>query len=162
MTIMSTVRRFLPVREAEAHCDIPCGIYDPIQAKIAAQTVVKMVMRIQTLAEQASSDMTTEQLTAARNTGMRYIAVKEEHAQVVKNELDILWHDYFNPTHLEKYPDLHTAFWNANKLAGANKQNVNLESAQQLVEAVDAIAEMFWATKGVEYSDPNAAVRFGS
>ena len=88
--------------------------------------------------------------------------MKEEHAQQVKKELDILWHDYFRPDHLETYPDLHTTFWNANKLASQNKQSVNKEAAQQLVDTVDRIAETFWTTKGVTYSDPVAEARFGT
>ncbi len=154
MTLKSALRRLLRVQEASAHCDIPCGIYDPISAKIAAQTVLKMVMRIQGL--DAGDDR-----AAYQNTLSRYITVKEQHAALCKDELDILWHDYFRPDHLESYPDLHDKFWNAAKLAGANKQNVNLESAQNLVAAVDDIATIYWATKGVDYSDPVADVRFG-
>ena len=96
------------------------------------------------------------------NSVARYIAVKEEHAQGVKSELNILWSDYFKPEHLADYPNLHELFWNANKLAGANKQGVSSSSAKELVEAVDEIAKIFWATKGVDYSDPNADVRFGA
>ena len=96
------------------------------------------------------------------NSMARYIAVKEEHAQIVKNELNILWSDYFKPEHLEKYPDLHDLFWNANKLAGSNKQNVSSDSAKSLVETVDKIAKIFWATKGVDYTDPVEKIRFGA
>ena len=155
MKIQTLAHRLNPVRSVDAHCDIPCGIYDPISAKIAAQTVLKMVMRINSL--DAPGDM-----ASYANSVGRYIAVKEEHAQVVKDELDILWHDYFKPEHTETYPDLHTTFWDATKLAGLNKQSVDEDAAQQLVDSVDKIAEIFWATKGVEYSDPNAGVRFGT
>ena len=86
----------------------------------------------------------------------------EPYAQAVKNELNILWADYFKPEHVADHPNLHELFWNANKLAGANKQGVSSDSAKQLVEAVDQIAEIFWATKGVTYSDPNADVRYGA
>jgi nickel superoxide dismutase len=96
------------------------------------------------------------------NAIARLIHVKEEHAQKVKDELNILWADYFKPEHLEKYPDLHELFWNANKLAGANKQAVNSESAKKLVESVDEIAKIFWATKGVDYNDSVADIRFGA
>ena len=161
MSCMSTIKPWWPIHEVAAHCDIPCGIYDPISAKIAAQTVQKMALRIGAL-EQPGAGAPAADRAAYVNTLARYIAVKEEHAQLVKKELDILWHDYFNPTHLETYPDLHTTVWQANKLAAANKQSVNLDSAKQLVEAVDKIAETFWATKGVTYSDPNADVRFGT
>ena len=147
----------LIAQKAEAHCDIPCGIYDPISAKIAAQTVQKMVLRIQALEQ---PDPTSIQEHTHKLS--RYIAVKEEHAEIVKKELRILWADYFNPTHLEAHPDLHTTFWNAEKLAGRNRQNVDMEAAQELVAAVDSISEVFWATKNATYSDPNSAVRYGS
>ena len=161
MKLASVLRSLWPVYEAEAHCDIPCGIYDPISAKIGAQTVLKMVMRLQAMEPPSPSSSADERRTSF-NTANRYVVVKEEHAQLVKKELDILWHDYFRPDHLEKYPDLHTMFWEANKLAGKNKQSVDLDAAKQLVSCVDTIAEIFWATKGVTYSDPNADVRFGT
>ena len=160
MSVKSVIRRVWPVHYADAHCDIPCGIYDPITAKIAAQTVLKMVMRITAL-EGSTASSADERQAYANNIG-RYIIVKEEHATLAKKELDILWHDYFRPEHLEKYPDLHTMVWNATKLASANKQGINLDSAKKLVDAVDEIATIFWSTKGVEYSDPNAAVRLGT
>ena len=96
------------------------------------------------------------------NSVVRFVHVKEEHAQKVKEELNILWADYFKPEHLEKYPNLHELFWNANKLAGANKQSVSSDSAKKLVQSVDEIATIFWATKGVEYNDSVADIRFGS
>ncbi len=152
---MTILKHLWPINEIEAHCDIPCGIYDPISAKIAAQTVLKMVMRIQ-----AAPPIEKEASTS--NSVSRYITVKEEHAQLVKQELDILWHDYFRPDHLEKYPDLHTRFWNATKLASKNKQSVDIDAATQLVDAVDSIAETYWATKGITYSDPVSDTRFGT
>ena len=155
MNILAILQKCIPVRFAEAHCDIPCGIYDPISAKIAAQTVLKMAIRMEAV-ELPPKDISTP------NSMARYIAVKEEHAQLVKNELNILWSDYFKPEHLEKYPDLHDLFWNANKLAGSNKQNVSSDSAKSLVETVDKIAKIFWATKGVDYTDPVEKIRFGA
>lgn len=152
--MIETLRRFIPIREVHAHCDIPCGIYDPIAAKIAAQTVLKMVMRIEAI----GGDMNT----AAGNSFARYVAVKEEHAELCKRELNILANDYFKPEHFEAHPDLPGKVWNAAKLASTNKQNVDKESAEALVAAVDEIATIFWATKGVEYSDPVASVRFGT
>jgi nickel superoxide dismutase len=154
-SLFAAINRVLPAEVAYAHCDIPCGIYDPIQAKIASQTVQKMVLRIQALQE-------GDDHVAYANTMSRYIAVKEQHADLCKKELDILWHDYFNPTHLEKYPDIHTKFWQANKLAARNKQNVDMAAAQELVGTVDEIATIFWATKNVDYKDEVAQVRFGT
>ena len=161
MKHVSTIKRWWTIREAHAHCDIPCGIYDPVAAKIAAQTVLKMVMRIQAM-DPPGPGTSAEDQRGAANSFFRYVTVKEEHAQLVKSELDCLWHDYFRPDHLEKYPDLHTTFWQATKLATQNKQSVNMDAARQLVESVDKIAEIFWATKGVTYSDPVAEVRFGT
>ena len=144
-------------RDVQAHCDVPCGIYDPVSAKIAAQTVLKMAVRLEAVDfSSGPGDVSVP------NSVARYIAVKEEHAQGVKSELNILWSDYFKPEHLTDHPNLHELFWNANKLAGANKQGVSSSSAKELVEAVDEIAKIFWATKGVDYSDPNADVRFGA
>ena len=142
--------------DVQAHCDVPCGIYDPISAKIAAQTGLKMAVRLE------AADLSQGGDISVPNSVARYIAVKEEHAQGVKSELNILWSDYFKPEHLADHPNLHELFWNANKLAGANKQGVSSSSAKELVEAVDEIAKIFWATKGVDYSDPNADVRFGA
>lgn len=153
--IVNMIKQIFRIKQAYAHCDIPCGIYDPVSAKIAAQTVLKMVMRIEAL------DHSSEN-TASQNSFARYVTVKEKHADLVKHEIDILWHDYFKPEHLESHPDLHTNIWEATKLASANKQGVDLDLAKDLVKAVDNIASIFWATKGVDYSDPNEAVRFGT
>ena len=155
MHLVSLMRRALTVSEVHAHCDIPCGIYDPIAAKIAAQTVQKMVMRIEAL-DDAACD------ASSGNSFSRYVAVKEEHAQHVKDEVSLLWSDYFKPEHVEKYPDLHEKVWNTLKLAGQCKQTVDMDASKQLVASVDEVAAIFWATKGVEYSDPVAEVRFGT
>lgn len=155
------VARSLPTERGFAHCDIPCGIYDPISAKIAAQTVQKMVMRIQGLAKPAPAD-SPEAWAAYENTLGRYVAVKEEHAQVCKKELLILWGDYFRPDHLEAHPDLHDTFWKATKLCSGNKQRVDLDAAKELVAAVDRVSEIFWSTKNTAWEDTVAAVRFGA
>ena len=153
--MIETLKRLIPVREVHAHCDIPCGIYDPIAAKIAAQTVLKMVVRIEAMDE---SDMSA----AAGNSFFRYVTVKEEHAELCKRELNILSNDYFKPEHHEAHPDLSSKILGAVKLASTNKQGVDKEAAESLVATVDEIATIFWATKGVEYSDPVASVRFGT
>jgi nickel superoxide dismutase len=157
----NAIKRLFPTRVAHAHCDIPCGIYDPISAKIAAQTVLKMVARINALA-MPSRDDGADAAAAYANTVSRYVTVKEHHADLCKKELDILWHDYFRPDHLEAHPDLHNVFWQANKLASRNKQNVDEEAARELVATVDRVAEVFWATKNVTYSDPVSDVRYGT
>ncbi len=133
-------RLLKPTTLAYAHCDIPCGIYDPTPAKIAADTVAKMVEKLNAL-PQGATDLAT------RNSTIRMVAVKEEHAQICKKELEILWSDYFKPEHLDKFPKLHDTFWKAAKLCSKNKQNVDTQAASELVAAVKEISDMFWATK---------------
>jgi nickel superoxide dismutase len=130
-----------------AHCDIPCGIYDPHAAQIAALTVLRMDQLITGM--EAPNLQDTASRSASINSASRYVKTKEEHAELCKKEIDILWHDYFRPEHLAKYPDLHTIIWNANKLASRNKQNVDIAAAEELLAATNRIAEIFWDTKGV-------------
>jgi nickel superoxide dismutase len=144
--LLRLIDRAAPPETVSAHCDIPCGIYDPHMAQIAALTVVRMNQLINNL----QWDMGNPQaMNAAGNSFGRYVRTKEEHAEACKKELNILWSDYFRPEHLEKYPDLHTTFWNANKLASRNKQNADLAAAEELLAATNRIAEIFWDTKGV-------------
>ena len=140
-TLLRLLDRLSPPETVSAHCDIPCGIYDPHAAQVAALTVLRMDQLIAGL-DKANADLAGMQLS-------RYTQTKEGHAEICKRELDILWHDYFRPEHLEKYPDLHTKFWNATKLASRCKQNVDLAAAEDLLKATHEIAEIFWATKNV-------------
>jgi len=133
-------RLLKPTTLAYAHCDIPCGIYDPTAAKIAADTVAKMVEKIGQL-DKTATDFTT------RGNFVRMITVKEQHAEICKKELQVLWSDYFKPEHVEKYPKLHDMFWKALKLASKNKQNVDAQAAADLQAAVKEISDVFWATK---------------
>jgi len=131
---------FTPVT-VHAHCDVPCGIYDPSGAVIAAKTVARMVELI----TQAEIGGPTDH--AARNKLVRCIAVKEEHAEKVKHEVQIIWSDYFKPEHLAKFPDLHDQVWKLLKLASKNKQNVDVAAAAELVAATEAFAATFAASK---------------
>ena len=157
---MFNLLAMLRVPRAHAHCDIPCGIYDPIAAKIAAQSVQKMVLRIQAL-ERPDAHADAGAFATYANTLARYVTVKEEHAEIVKKELTILWADYGWPN-LPADFDLHGTFNQALKLAGRCKQNVDMAACEELVATVDRVATAFWATKNVTYSDPNAAARYGS
>jgi nickel superoxide dismutase len=132
------VQALAPRTVAHAHCDIPCGIYDPAGAVLAAQTVAKMVDLIGTLDGNSAAD---------RNKFVRCVTVKEQHAELVKHEVQVIWSDYFKPEHLAANPDLHTKVWNLLKLAGKNKQNVDAEAAAQLQAAVKEFADIFWSTK---------------
>ena len=139
----SRFTKIFSINEVHAHCDIPCGIYDPHLAQVAAHSVIRMVQLIEAL-ENPNSNV------AVANSLSRYISVKEEHAELCKQEIRIIWAAYFKPEHVEKYPDLHEQVFNALKLGSAVRQSVDLESSQKLLAAVQKIAEIFWATKGVE------------
>src|SRR3989344_4227353 len=138
--ILSFLAKLLPTKTAYAHCDVPCGIYDPKVAQIAAATVLKMVQKINELPERGKSKNEDNAL-------IRMVWTKEEHARKCKDELLILWTDYFKPEHLQMFPNLHETFWKAAKLCSKNKQEVNVQLAQELVRAVDGIAEIFKKTK---------------
>lgn len=127
---------------AFAHCDIPCGIYSPWIATLAAKTVLTMVQKIKALARPGASAPDADAL-AYHNTLSRMVRVKEDHAELCKRELQILWSDYFKPEHLKTSPQLHETFWNALKLCSKNKQNIDEPSAKSLQEAVAGIAQMF-------------------
>jgi nickel superoxide dismutase len=129
-----------PTTPVHAHCDIPCGIYDPADAQLAARTVARMVELI------GQIDPNSHEI-ADQNKFVRLVHVKEEHAERVKREVQVIWSDYFKPEHLEAAPDLHTKVWNVLKLASKNKQNVDAEAAAQLEAAVKEFADIFWASK---------------
>tara|TARA_B100000029_G_scaffold512416_1_gene609031 strand:+ start:23898 stop:24341 length:444 start_codon:yes stop_codon:yes gene_type:complete len=127
-----------PSQVASAHCDGPCGVYDPASARIAAEAVLSMAKKLVAL---EGNDLATE------NTRSRYIAIKEEQAQVAKTELLILWTDYFKPPHLEANPEIHNIFWNAAKLCSQNKVDVSVDAAQALVDTCEQVHNIFWASK---------------
>jgi nickel superoxide dismutase len=135
-----------PSHIVHAHCDIPCGIYDPHGAEIAAKTVSKMVALISEAAATPGQGGQVE--LEARNKVIRCVKVKEEHAELCKRELQVLWSDYFKPEHLVQHADLHERFWKALKQAGKCKQSVDAVAAAELEAQVAAIADIFWATKG--------------
>ena len=139
---MSRLSRWLaPSTVVRAHCDLPCGVYDPEQARIEAESCYKIIEKMG-----ANSD-------AAFTT--RAIHIKEERADLVKHHLDVLWHDYFKPEHLEKYPDLHDTFWKATKQASKVKQSLDAGAAKELLSMIDTIDEMWKATGGPEKTRVN-------
>ncbi len=138
-TLLNALDRVFPAPIVSAHCDGPCGVYDPASARIAGESVLAMTKKLVDLGD--GHDLATE------NTRSRFIAIKEQQAELVKHELNILWHDYFKPPHLEAYPELHTTFWNAAKQASACKTSVDVAAATELMSQIEAIHNMFWATK---------------
>ena len=144
--LTAMINEWFPAEAANAHCDGPCGVYDPADARIKAEAVLSMTKKIMALAPPSDGD--AQAWAAYLNTMSRYIAIKEEQAHKAKQEILVLWTDYFKPVHLEKYPDLHNTIWQATKLCSACKVGVSLEDAQGLMTAVENIHNIFWATKG--------------
>jgi nickel superoxide dismutase len=140
--LLSYIGSVFPADTAYAHCDVPCGIYDPKSAQIAAATILRMIEKIEALPKDENSWSLTD-----RNNFIRYVWTKEEHARKCKEELLILWTDYFKQEHLALFPALHDTFWKAAKLCSENKQHVSRESAEKLVAAVNEIADIFQQTK---------------
>ncbi|MBV9579146.1 MAG: superoxide dismutase, Ni [Chloroflexi bacterium] len=138
-----------PPIDAYAHCDIPCGIYDPHMAQIAALTVVRMVQLIEGLQQPGANASKNEWDTYGMQIS-RYSATKEEHARICEHELIILWTDYFRPEHLQQAPELHDVVWKTAKLTSTVKQQINMDAAQQLLQGTHQIAEIFWKTKNVQ------------
>jgi nickel superoxide dismutase len=126
-------RILAPRRIVRAHCDLPCGVYDPAQARIEAESVKACQEKYQGSDDAEFRD--------------RAVFIKEQRATLVKEHLWVLWTDYFKPEHLEKYPNLHDLFWKATKEAGAAKKSNDPAQGQGLLDAVDEIAKVFWETK---------------
>ena len=132
-SLSGLVDRLSPPQKVHAHCDLPCGVYDPAQARIEAESVKGIQDKYQD-----SDDEVFRQ---------RAIQIKEERADLVKHHLWVLWTDYFKPEHLEKYPELHELFWNATKAAGDAKKSEDPADGQQLLDLIAEIDKIFWETK---------------
>src|SRR5579883_2597892 len=120
------------IKPVYAHCDLPCGVYDPMQAHIEAQSVLQIMQKYEGLHDEDK---------------IRAIFIKEERAELVKHHLWVLWTDYFKPEHLEKYPQLHELFWKATKAAGESKKTNDPAVAQGLLDHIAEIDKIFWETK---------------
>ena len=141
-TVNRALDRLLRIEPLYAHCDVPCGIYDPHQAAVAAKTVHTMNKKLTDLPVPGANASPQEALEH-RNTVVRMVQTKEAHAQACKQELLILWSDYFKPEHLAMFPELHETFWKAAKLCSYNKQHADLAKAQELMDAVAKISDLF-------------------
>jgi len=129
-----------------AHCDGPCGVYDPASARVAAEAVLSMTKKLIDLTPPSSPN--SEEWSVYNNTFSRYVAIKEDQAKETKKELLILWTDYFKPVHLETFPDLHDTIWKATKLCSACKVSIDQSQAEELMKYVENIHNIFWQSKG--------------
>jgi nickel superoxide dismutase len=139
------VNRLFPHEDAHAHCDIPCGIYDPHYAQIAALSVIRMNQLIEAMEAPAMEK-------AARDKYMhnlaRYTKVKEDHAEIVKHEVRVIRGDFFKPENMpDDMPEIMEGIM---KTASKARQNIDMEAATQLLDLVNRFAEAFWKAKGVE------------
>lgn len=151
MKILDLLIRLLPSKPVYAHCDIPCGIYDPKPSQLAAKTVLKMAQKIleEPLPEHGEPEAIKDSVIKYNHAIARYTVTKEQHAEACKREILILWTDYFKSEHLEKFPDLHDLVWKTCKLCSDNKRAVDEAKAEELVAAVDKIADIFNETSHI-------------
>ena len=138
----SFLLKILPAQTASAHCDLPCGVYDPVQARIEAESVFKIMQKYGDAHDEVQK--------------MRAIIIKEQRAELVKHHLWVLWTDYFKPEHLEKFPNLHDLFWKATKQAGQAKKSVDPTDGQKLLDLIAEIDKIFKKTKAPSASSGQA------
>jgi nickel superoxide dismutase len=140
--MIAELREWLsPSRVVHAHCDLPCGVYDPAQARIEAESVKAIQERYQNAEKMKSESETLDDYK------VRAVKIKEERAELVKHHLWVLWTDYFKPEHLKKYPQLHDLFWQATKTAGDAKRSEDPTQGQKLLDLIAEIDKIFWETK---------------
>jgi nickel superoxide dismutase len=130
-----------PRRVVHAHCDLPCGVYDPAQARIEAESVQKIQEKYQDAGNQKKPSESVEDFKA------RCLVIKEQRADLVKHHLWVLWTDYFKPDHVKTYPELHDLFWKATKAAGDAKKSQDPEQGQELLDLIAEIDKIFLDTK---------------
>ena len=137
------IDRAFGVEPVAAHCDIPCKIYDPAIALVSALSVVRLMDIMAEAAEKDGSEL------AKMNTIARCVLRKEEEAEKVKQEIRVIWGDYFKAPQMEKHPDIHALAHSIMLKGSACKQEANRADGEALVELVNQFAEKFWDTKGV-------------
>ena len=140
MPLVAALRRWLEPETVHAHCDIPCGIYDPHAAIVAAQTCVRMNDLIAEIPAGAT-DM------ESRNKFVRYVKTKEDHAEIAKHEVRVIWGDYFKDEHAQKFPELHGLVFKIMKQGSKVRQSVDKQAAMDLLDSINKFAEIFWKTK---------------
>ncbi|GHB47936.1 MULTISPECIES: superoxide dismutase, Ni [Streptomyces] len=126
-------RLFAPKAKVSAHCDLPCGVYDPAQARIEAESVKAVQEKYQ-----ANEDA---------DFRARAITIKEQRAELAKHHVSVLWSDYFKPPHFEKYPQLHTLVNDTLKALSAAKASNDPATGQKALELIAEIDRIFWETK---------------
>lgn len=120
------------IKPVYAHCDLPCGVYDPAQARIEAESVHQLLVKYPNLHDEDK---------------WRAVMIKEQRLELVKHHLWVLWTDYFKPEHLDRFPNLHDLLWRATKQAGAVKKSTDSAESQKLLDLIGEVAAIFAETK---------------
>ena len=142
--LLSILDNKVGIEVAQAHCDIPCKIYDPAIAQIAALSVIRFLDLINELADKS-------QLSLAEQAQLsRLVREKEIHAAKVKDEITVIWGDYFKAPQIEKFPNIHQLVHGIMLAGSACKQHVSRDKGERLLELVNEFADAFWQTKGVD------------
>ncbi|MGW4318983.1 superoxide dismutase, Ni [Streptomyces sp. NPDC004684] len=126
-------RLFAPKVKVSAHCDLPCGVYDPAQARIEAESV-------KAVQEKMAANEDPE-------FRVRAIVIKEQRAELAKHHVSVLWSDYFKAPHFEKYPQLHQLINDTLKALSAAKASADPATGQQALDLIAEIDKIFWETK---------------
>jgi nickel superoxide dismutase len=143
--VLETLDHLFGFEEAKAHCDIPCGIYDPHMAQIGALTVIRMI-DLMTEMKQSHGPDTPDYV----NNMPRYVLVKEEHAEIVKREVRVIFGDYVKQEQLDKFPELPALVHKIYQLGSKARQTADRQVAMDLLDAVNRFAEIYWATKNIQ------------
>ena len=143
--LLKTIDSRYPFSTAKAHCDVPCGIYDPTPAQIDALTVVRMMDLMAALSE--GDDKSNPNFY---NSLSRYVSVKEEHAEKAKHEIRVIWGDFIKAPHVEKYPELPDLVHKIMQAGSKSRQSADREHGLALVDAINQFAEIFWSIKEVK------------
>lgn len=126
------------IKPVYAHCDLMCGVYDPAQARVEAQSALNAIQKY----HDSDDDIFRQ----------RCVIIKEQRAEEAKRHLWVLWTDYFKPEHAKEHPGLHDLFWRATKAAGQAKKTMDVVDAEVLISLIDEIGELFASTKpGYDY-----------
>jgi nickel superoxide dismutase len=139
--LLALIDRFAPPETVHAHCDIPCGIYDPEQARIEAESCLKIAQKYADSDDPLFRD--------------RCVTIKEERAELAKHHISVLWSDYFKPEHLDQFPNLHDTLWRALKQGSQVKRSMDPAEGQKLLDLIDEIDDMWKKTGGPDSTRVN-------
>ena len=150
--VLKKIEEKLPIEKAQAHCDVPCGVYDPIPAQIAAMTVARMMDTITELEEHEVKDHNSNRDHHYNNKISRMIAEKERSAELVKHEVRIIWGDFYKEPQFQKFPEAHGLVHEIMLVASKCKQNIDVEASRLLMDKMNRFAEIFWDVKEISHS----------